>query len=108
MKRPCKPATSSKPVPTQMTEQERKEVVSKLFDNLKLQTTLVNLYSRWLDEKEYEDIKEYGKVIEPFVTKIGGKLLLMSKRPFGFKMEIAGVTYLFSMTTRSYTYKRIA
>lgn len=44
---------------------------------------LCNLWERWQDEKEYEDIEDYGKVI---AKELGFKSVEMSKRPFGFKV----------------------
>lgn len=56
------------------------ERVQKVIANTQL---IVNLYWRWLDEREYEGIAEYGKVIS-------GKLgfpVKMTKRPFGFTFD---------------------
>lgn len=41
---------------------------------------LCNLWERWQDEKEYEDIADYGKVI----SKELGVDVSMDNRPFGF------------------------
>lgn len=54
------------------------ECVKKVLANAQL---IGNLYGRWLDEREYEDINEYGKVIS---DKLGFPVK-MTKRPFGFK-----------------------
>ena len=56
------------------------ERVQKVMANIQL---IVNLYWRWLDEREYEDINEYGKVI---ASKLGFPVQ-MTKRPFGFKFD---------------------
>ena len=45
--------------------------------------TLTGLYWRWLDEKDYEDIEEYGAVISSTL----GFPVKMTKRPFGFKFD---------------------
>lgn len=47
---------------------------------------VVNLYERWLDEKEYEDINEYGEYLEKQLG-FDEDTLLMTKRPFGFKFK---------------------
>lgn len=44
---------------------------------------IVNLYWRWLDEKKYEDINEYGKVLSEKL----GFAVTMTKKPFGFKFD---------------------
>ena len=51
-----------------------------------------NLYDRWLDEHEYEDINEYGKVIFNVINKnypeYGVSFVASTKRPFGIKVKI--------------------
>lgn len=54
--------------------------VQKVMANAQL---IANLYWRWLDEHQYEDIAEYGKVIE---DKLGFPVK-MTKRPFGFTFD---------------------
>ncbi len=76
-----------------------------LFDNLL--PKMERLYSRWLDEGEYEDIKDYGEVIRPDVEKIGGVFKKMSKRPFGFTYTLDGAEYQVTINSRTYKYKRV-
>jgi len=45
------------------------------------------LYCRWRDEHEYEDIEEYGKVIAAQLPA-GFTLLKMSAKPFAFTFGI--------------------
>jgi hypothetical protein len=71
------------------------------------QEILENLYCRWQDEKEYEDIKDYGEVIRPKVEKIGGKFLKMLKRPFGYNFQLGGATYRIYVNSTTYGYKRL-
>ena len=40
-----------------------------------------SLYSRWLDEQEYEDFEEYKKVMDAALPE-GACLTKMTKRPF--------------------------
>lgn len=54
---------------------------------LGFQDLLGNLYDRWQDEKDYEDINEYGDVIKGKLPE-GFKLQEMTKRPFGFKFNL--------------------
>lgn len=46
------------------------------------------LYLRWLDEKEYEDIEDYGKAL---ARQLGFEVE-MTKKPFGFKFDNVHVT----------------
>lgn len=81
----------------------------KVFD--KLQQTVMNLFERWLDEKEYEDIKDYGKVIAPLLKKHKAKLVKMSKRPFGFTFtveEFPDRLYQIKQTMTEYLYCRVS
>lgn len=84
-------------------------VASTIFKNKKLETMLVNLLSRWMDEKEYEDFKDYKKVIQEFV--VGNfpdvQFVKATKRPFGFVVNINEVGYHFKMNTMSFSYKRL-
>lgn len=48
----------------------------------------VNLYSRWQDEREYEDFADYEKVMKEKITELPIKSA--TKRPFGFKYDYQG------------------
>ena len=48
----------------------------------------VNLYSRWQDEKEYEDFADYEKVLKEKITELPIKSA--TKRPFGIKYDYEG------------------
>lgn len=65
-----------------------------------------NLYCRWLDEKEYEDIADYKAVIQARIPQM--KIVSMHKRPFGFTAKSEGKTYRFTVTMKNYSYKQIA
>lgn len=65
-------------------------------------------YSRWLDEKDYEDINDYAILFENFIKEVGGKLVSMTKRPFGFKCNIGGVIFHYRVTSSYYEYKYIS
>ena len=60
---------------------------------------LSNLFGRWQDEREYEDIADYGKAIAAQLPE-GFKLIAMQKRPFGFKFGI-GTDAVYKMTANS-------
>lgn len=89
----------------QAQEETRKKIAKTFYQDI--QDHMEMLYSRWADEKEYEDIRDYGVSIEHAVKKIGGTFLKMSKRPFGFTYELMGATYQVQMKSTQYLYKRI-
>ena len=88
-----------------MTDEQRKITAAKLY--VDLEKLITNLYDRWYDEKDYEDINDYAEPIKTEVEKIGGQFLKMSKKPFGFTYQLADATYQLTMNTQQYTYKRI-
>ena len=49
-------------------------------NNGQIAALICNLYDRWLDESEYEDINDYLEVIQKKVPEA----FKMHKRPFGF------------------------
>lgn len=51
------------------------------------------LYNRWMDEKEYEDIKDYQLPLNPIAKKFGVTILKMNKKPFGCDFTVDGKTY---------------
>ncbi len=95
-----------------LTENERKEKALQFFENLS--ETITNLYSRYLDEKGFENIDEYAIVFRSEVEKIGGDFVKANKRPFGFDYRLGGgysngATYRVSIDSKGrYSYRRIA
>jgi len=69
--------------------------------------TMNYLYARWLDEKEYEDINDYRKPLEPIAQSCGVIITSMNKRPFGCTFTVAGKTFQLFANSKSYGYKRI-
>lgn len=69
--------------------------------------TVINLAGRWIDESQYEDIEDYAKPLIPIVAQLGGKVVKMNKRPFGFDFEIGGARYQVRCTATTYSYRRI-
>lgn len=95
---------------------QRKPMIPTTPENLKrinsmldaLQDRVSYLTCRWMDEHEYEDIAEYGKVIAGDLPE-GFTLLKMTKRPFGFHFSIGTeAVYAVISTSRKYGWKRIA
>jgi hypothetical protein len=73
-----------------------------------MEHVLVPLFGRWLDEWQYEDIKDYQKVVAKAAEQTPGvKVTKMTKRPFGFHFTLGGCTYAMRVTTKSYSYQRI-
>lgn len=50
---------------------------------------LINLAERWKDENQYEDFKDYEKVIKERFSKerYGITITQVTKKPFGFKFS---------------------
>jgi len=86
-------------------EQKRKETALKLYNDLN--GIMNNIYERWLDEKEYEDINEYAVLFQPKVEEVGGQFIGMTKKPFGFKYVLEDATYHVYVSGSTYGYKRI-
>lgn len=82
--------------------QSIKEQANKLFNNKKLETTLANLQARWRDEGQYEDFKDYEKVLKPIVEKLGATFVKGVKRPFGFECIIDEMHYTLSLSASGY------
>ena len=67
-----------------------------------------NLAARWQDEKEFEDINDYAKVLQAKLPE-GFKLVKMTKAPFGFQFSIGTeALYVIKICARSVEWKRIA
>lgn len=68
----------------------------------KNQQVLDYLYGRWLDEREYEDIKEYADLIRGKIEAEGMKMGKMRKRPFGFEITNEEGTFRLEWKSRSF------
>lgn len=78
--------------------------VKSIINNEKVQNTFYNLYDRWRDECEYEDIKEYGKAIMNSINKnvpnSEAVLVKATKSPFGIKFRIDDEMFLLCVKVR--------
>lgn len=81
----------------------------------KFQNVVINLFCRWLDEKDYEDINDYAPILVNVVKENNGEPLEMTdivacKRPFGIKFTTPcdGKRWQLKVTTRSLGIVRIA
>jgi hypothetical protein len=89
------------PVPT---PQSVKDEISALLDA----DWLGYLYGRWQDEKEYEDIKDYG---EAFTKRTGYPIIRMLKRPMTFVFshpKVPDSVYELKVTARQTSWRRVA
>lgn len=74
------------------------EFINKVIYNKEVSNTFANLWDRWQDEKEYEDINEYGKVLHGAINKVDECMLFKAtKKPFGVKVYRAGQLIHFFM-----------
>ncbi len=82
-------------------------VAAAIFEDVAIQDRMANLYCRWQDEKEYEDIAEYAKAIEPAFAAHGAKMIKATKKPFGFVVEVDGGKFHYTVNSRSISYVRL-
>ena len=74
----------------------RQEIAAKFYKES--EKTIANLADRWASESQYEDIADYAAVVRPMVESIGGNLINMTKRPFGFTFKLENAVYQVKMT----------
>ena len=65
------------------------------------------LYSRWQDEKDYEDPAEYLESMKKRGLEHGVVVTKFTKRPFGCEFECDGKKYKLTIGSRQYAYKQI-
>ena len=78
------------------------EVAEQAFDAMG--ERLIYLYSRWQDEREYEDWADYAKEMAKTAAQSGFVAIKTAKRPFGFTAkhhDIRGWVVTFKITARS-------
>lgn len=61
--------------------------------------TIANLFERWQDEKEYEDIKDYREPIQKLLPE-GVVIKHMTRSPFGFRFTFNGKMYYFRIVLK--------
>ena len=80
--------------------------IEKMYASMEI--LMSNLYGRWLDESEYENIADYlfpiNKALE--LTGTGLVATKMIKRPFGFRFSIDTAEYQVFVSSSSYGWKR--
>jgi hypothetical protein len=86
------------------TTQQNLDTIKQMTDNI--ENLMVNLYCRWLDEKDYEDINDYLVVIK---KEVPSNIIIskMNKRPFGFNFSFGGeAQYQYYVKSNSIGWKR--
>ncbi len=73
----------------------------------RVQNIDTHLYSRWMDEREHEDIQDYIAPLQPIADELGVLIETMSKRPFGCFFRCDGKRYQLSVTSRKCSYHRV-
>lgn len=53
------------------------------------------LFSRWQDEKDYEDIEEYRLALQDRAEPMGATIESMTRVPFGFVFNLGGQRFWF-------------
>jgi len=75
-----------------MTVKTQKELENawKKINTKPIIDNLFYLADRWADEHKYEDINDYQKAVEKYISKDlpKAKVVKMLKRPFGFQIQI--------------------
>ena len=79
------------------------EKINKMYSEIKPLVT--NLYSRWLDEGQYEGLAEYEKVFAKALKKYDFTLVVMTKKPFGFKFKINNTDAVYTLSINNTQYK---
>ena len=68
------------------------EKIKNIINNDKVGQAFYNLFDRWQDEQEYEDINEYGKAIHNTIMRqypeYDVRLVKTTKEPFGVVIEV--------------------
>jgi len=69
------------------------EEIIKRFVN-RAHTTLADLFFRWQDESEYEDLRTYAAPLARIARDTSKSVVIekMTKRPFGVKFHVRGVS----------------
>lgn len=74
-----------------------------------MQETMTYLYSRWQDERAYEDFDQYATVAKNALQKAdeSAVFVAMKRRPFSVTFDVDGKTYIIWVTATAYQYKRV-
>ena len=81
------------------TEVSLIDIQTKLVNDSTLTEVMVKLWSRWQDESEYEDLRDYQKFLTPYLPDTI-KMEKMTKRPFGFTFMVPAYKTRLHLTVR--------
>lgn len=87
-----------------MESNERMKLAEKIYK--KSQNMIVNLFSRWSCEKEYEDFNEYIQAVKSYLEKFPIEFLRMTKS-FKITYRLDNCVYEMGIERKTYFYKRI-
>ena len=86
---------------------DKQKVVIKVSKNI-----LINLYTRWCDEKEYEDFNDYEKLLKSYfnkhLKKKGINFIKGIKSPFGALFIIEGYKFKLGINSKRISIKHIS
>lgn len=83
-----------------ISETEKRAAATRLYNDVK--PLMENLYSRWLDEREYENVKDYALPLAQHLEAHEAVLVKMNKRPFGFTFTVHGTEFRLTINQGSY------
>lgn len=69
--------------------------------------TMGNLYGRWQDEREYEDIADYAMPLQRIAKQHNCAVESITARPFAIKFVAEGKRYEMKCGARSVSYRQI-
>lgn len=75
-----------------------KQDVRQLIDCTTLRDVFISLYERWQEEKDNEELSDYGSVLTSNInvfSKTTYKLLTTTEQPFGVVVSCGGLTVRF-------------
>ena len=85
-----------------MTIEQVRDIVRATLHDADLGNRVAQLYVRWQDEREYEDIADYAAAVFPLFATHGVAVERATKRPFGFVAAIGETEVHFTMDSRGY------
>ncbi len=88
------------------TEFATVEAIKITVDHLfhKIEGALVGSFTRWQDDKAYEDINDYAVLCKGDIEAAGLTFVRMTRRPFGCIAEYHGWEVQFSVTSKKYSW----
>jgi hypothetical protein len=74
----------------------------------RVRDSVLDLYFRWQDEKQFEDFQDYAKAFKSWLPA-EFSFVKATKSPFGFQFQNArGLVYSFTVNSKQTAWKRVA